>query len=221
MLRPRLKKLLENVDALSLRERLFVFTAMLVVVGGAWEAFLAAPLQAREAIASEKVAAARTQLDELSRSIGIAAQGIGDGMSDHFERLKVLRQQVAQGEESVRIFTSDLVDPAQMRLVLEDLIGRQRGLELVSVNNLEVRPLLEPAPDSAQAASDGPKLYRHGLMIVVEGSYLDCLAYLRAVERLPWQLYWGRLHLQTEEYPRGRIVIELNTLSLEEDWIGV
>jgi MSHA biogenesis protein MshJ len=219
-MRAKYKKLLESIDSLSLRERLFVFIAMLVVVGGAWEAFLAAPLQAREARANEKVEATRQQLAELSRSIELAAQGIGGGMSDHYERLKILREQVAAGEEAVRIFTSDLVDPAQMRFVLEDLIDRQRGLALISISNLDVRPLIEPeGGDDARGA--GPQLYRHGLVIVLEGSYLDCLGYLSAVERLPWQLYWGRFHLETEEHPRSRISIELHTLSLEEEWIGV
>ena len=58
-------------------------------------------------------------------------------------------------------------------------------------------------------------------MLRVQGSYLDCLAYLRAIERLPWHLYWARLEMQTGEYPQNDIVIEVHTLSLDEEWIGV
>jgi len=64
-------------------------------------------------------------------------------------------------------------------------------------------------------------LFRHGLRLELEGSYLDFLDYLDAVERLPWQLYWGTLSLNTQEYPRNEISIEIFTLSLDEDWIGV
>jgi MSHA biogenesis protein MshJ len=222
MLKQRFAKLIKSIDALSLRERLFVFAAMLLIVGGLWEALLAGPLEAREVIASNKVKAMHDRIGQLDASISAAADGIGDGMADHLNRLRVLQQQIAAGEESVRIFTSDLVDPAQMRFVLEDLLRRQAGLELVSASNLPGRPLIEPDPlNGAPPASAGATLYRHGLVLVLEGSYLDCLAYLESIERLPWQLYWGALELQTEGHPRSRITIELHTLSLEEEWIGV
>ena len=222
MLLERFRKLMQAVDALTLRERLFILGAMLLVVGGLWEAFLAAPLAAREAAAASGIEATRERIAQLDDAIALAAQGIGGGMSEDFDRLQILRRRVADGQESVRIFTSDLVDPAQMRFVLEDLIGRQGGLELVSARNLEVRPLIEQAPDTTGAArGDGPMLYQHGLVLELEGSYLQFLAYLEAVERLPWQLYWSRLDLETIDYPQMRFVLELHTLSLEEEWIGV
>jgi len=219
---PQITKLFKSIDALTLRERLFVFAAALIVVGGAWEAFLAAPLDAREQAASKQVEGARGRIAQLNESIQLAAQGMTDGMPNHRERLHALRQSVAEGEETMRIFTTDLVAPDQMRFVLEDLIRRQRGLELVSVSNLEVRSVVED--DEEQGATEsggGPRLYRHGVVLVLEGSYLDGLEYLQSVERLPWQLYWSRLEVETEDYPRSRIVIELHTMSLEKEWIGV
>ena len=61
----------------------------------------------------------------------------------------------------------------------------------------------------------------HPVEIVVEGSYLDVLAYLRALESLDWRFYWKVLELDTIEYPTNRVRIELSTLSMEKDWIGV
>jgi hypothetical protein len=58
-------KLTESIDRLSLRERLFLFGAGLVIVAGLWEAALAAPLEARERIAAEKVAALQERLQQL------------------------------------------------------------------------------------------------------------------------------------------------------------
>ena len=116
------------------------------------------------------------------------------------------------------------------RLVLEELIRQQHGLKLVSATNLAVHPLFEDEPEEegrtpgvkdADPADQGPKLYQHTLVLTVQGTYLDCLAYLKAVERLPWQLYWSRLTFSTDVYPLNNIVIELNTLSLDKEWIGV
>ena len=191
----------------------------LFVIVGAWEALLATPLDSREALASAKIESTRKRIADLDAAIAAAAEGIGDGMADHRDRLRVLQEQLAAGQDSVRIFTSDLIDPSQMRFVLDDLISQQPGLRLVSATNLESRPLIEGDPD--EPAHDAPKLYRHGLVLVLEGGYLDCLAYLKSMERLPWRLFWGSLEVETKEYPQSRITIELHTLSLEREWIGV
>ena len=222
-MRERLQKLQQSVDRLNLRERLFVLAAALVVLGGLWEALLAAPLERRERAATERIATLTTNLDRLNQSIAVTAGGMSEGMPHELDRLEALRARVMEGDEAVRIYTSDLIDPKQMRLVLEELIRRQSGLTLVKATNLEVRPLFEePAPeDAAQAAGDAPKLYRHTLVLTLRGRFLDCLEYLEAVERLPWHLYWARLDFAIDEYPLNTVVLELHTLSLEEEWIGV
>jgi MSHA biogenesis protein MshJ len=215
----RIRKLQVAVDALTLRERLMLFIGVLVVAGGLWEALLARPLEARESVLSGQITTAQQRLTQIDQAMTLAAQGIGDGMPAHLERLRLLEQQVAETEETVRVFTTDLVTPMQMRSVLEELIERQQGLELVRASNLSVRPLVER--DETAAESDEPMLYRHGLRLELEGSYLDCLDYLAAVERLPWKLYWGSLSLSMEDYPDNAISIEIFTLSLDQEWIGV
>lgn len=223
----QLAKLIDSVDRLSLRERLFLLAAGLFVVGGLWEAGLAAPLAARERAAAEKVDALRQRLEQLDRSLETAAAGLSEGMPSQLERLRSLRERVAAGEEEMRVFTTDLVAPTEMRLVLEELLRRQRGLGLVSAVNRAARPVVaaegdEPGAASAEPApSDAPRLYRHSLVLTLRGSYLDCLAYLEDVERLPWRIYWTRLDFDIDEYPDNDIVIELTTLSLDEEWIGV
>ena len=216
----RLRKLGASVDALSLRERLMLFVGALVVIGGLWEALLAGPLEARELAASRQIATARDRLTQLDQAMELAARGIGDGMPAHLDRRRALEAQIVAGEQTVRIFTSDLVGPAQMREVLEALIERQKGLTLVRAVNLEVRPLIERA-ESDTTGSNEAMLYRHGLTLELEGSFLDCLEYLEAVERLPWKLYWGALRLETLDYPTNAIRVDIFTLSLDEEWIGV
>lgn len=215
----RLRKLQLAVDALTLRERLILFVGVLVLAGGVWEAMLARPLEAREAGLSGQIESATQRLEQIDAAITLAAEGIGDGMPGHLERLRILEQQIQATDETVRVFTTDLVTPTQMRLVLEELIERQRGLRLIKASNLEVRSLIDPS--DAAGGADAPMLYRHGLKLELEGSYLDCLEYLIAVERLPWKLYWGALSLSTEDYPRNAISIEIFTLSLDQEWIGV
>lgn len=222
ILEQKTKQLMHRIDALTLRERLLVLAAAVMVIGGLWEALLAGPLETREQAASLQIEAARERLEQLDAAMAVAAEGIGGGITDQFERARALRRQVEAGAESMRVFTSDLIDPAQMRFVLEDLIRRQGTLELLRARNLPVRPLIEPETSAdATAEREDPVLYRHGMILELRGSYLDCLEYLRAVEQLPWRIHWAGLRVQAEEHPRNRITLELLTLSLDEDWIGV
>jgi MSHA biogenesis protein MshJ len=226
-MKARVEKIRQSVDRLSLRERLFLFAAALFVVGGLWEAVLAAPLAAREQIANDKVTALEGRLRQLDASLTTTTNGLSEGVPEQLERLRALRARVAATDEEMRIFTTDLVDPAEMRTVLEELLRRQAGLKLVSAVNRAAEPVLadeERAPGEAlpeNPSSDAPRLYRHSLVLELEGNYLDCLRYVESVERLPWHIYWSRLELETDEYPTNRILIELTTLSLDEEWIGV
>jgi MSHA biogenesis protein MshJ len=91
----------------------------------------------------------------------------------------------------------------------------------VSLQNKPVSALVEPAAtaDGSQAEITGP--YVHRVELVVDGRYLDIVKYLHALEALPWHFYWRSLDLKTTEYPMNRVHIELSTLSLDKDWIGV
>jgi len=80
-------------------------------------------------------------------------------------------------------------------------------------------PAAESTAEPQPATSSGP--YVHPVELVIEGSYLDVLAYLRALESLPWRFYWKVLELQTTHYPTNRVRIELSTLSMDKEWIGV
>jgi MSHA biogenesis protein MshJ len=232
-MRQRLAKLSQGVDRLSLRERLMLFAAALFVLGGLWEAVLAAPLAARERLANDKLVALQDRLLQLDESLNVAAAGVSEGIPDQLERMRALRDSVSLREEELRAFMTELVDPNEMRVMLEELLRRQHGLTLVGAVNRAAQPVLEDEEAAAEATvvpavaavaavkSDVPTLYRHSFVLTLRGSYLDCLAYLQSVERLPWHIYWSRLALSTNEYPLNDITIELTTLSLDEEWIGV
>ncbi len=216
----RAKALVDKFNALSLRERVFIGTAAMVVIVAIWQALLMSPLEAREQRATKKLANLQERVARLDESMDATAASLNDGMPGGLQRLKVLKAKLAETRDSVRVFTSDLVDPAQMRFVLEDLMDRQRGLSVVSVSNLPAKSLFEQEDGEADA-QPGPQLYRHGVRLVLEGPYLEALAYLQAVEALPWRFFWSRVEIKVDTYPSNRILIELNTLSLSEAWIGV
>ncbi len=218
--RIQLDKLAERIDELSIRERLLILFAAAFVLVALWEALLASPLEAREQQANTQVGNLQQRLAALDETMDVAAAGLDSSMPAKLKRLEKLRGRLGDVDESFRIFTSDLVNPLQMRLVLEDLIARQGALRVRSIKSLKPS-LLFPLPDGTSDHREAPHLYRHGLTLELEGGYLDCLNYLQAVELLPWRIHWAHIELEATKYPLNRIAIEVHTLSLQEEWIGV
>ena len=59
----------------------------------------------------------------------------------------------------------------------------------------------------------------HSVVLVMQGQYLDVLAYLQALEGLPWQFYWQSLELDATHYPMTQVTVRLGTVSMSHDWI--
>jgi MSHA biogenesis protein MshJ len=207
-----LARLLARFDALSMRERALIAGASLVAMLLLWFAVFLDPAQVRQRALS-------AELETLQQSIQLTAQSIQETAAADPTLIaqreeERLATKLAAINTQLAAKSAGLIPPERMVQVIHDVLSRQRGVTLVSLHNSPVTTLV---PSTASSA--GP--YVHPVAIVVEGSYLDVLAYLHALEDLEWRFYWRLLELESTAYPRNRVRIELSTLSLDKDWIGV
>jgi MSHA biogenesis protein MshJ len=121
--------------------------------------------------------------------------------------LAALQARAAQDHQ--RSGPSDLVQPAEMVPLLEQLIRRHGSLRLRGLESLG-RTVLSPGT---------PTLYRHGVELRVEGRYADLVDYLKTLEALPQRLLWGDLQLQVLRHPQVLLTLRLHTLSTHADWV--
>ena len=100
---------------------------------------------------------------------------------------------------------------------------RLRALRSLGRSDLLVLGQATAAGGASVAAdtSSGSGLYRHGVELVLEGSYADLLGYLRAVEALPQRVLWGGISLKVEQYPRATLTLRVFTLSRERHWLEI
>jgi len=231
----RLARLAKRFEALERSRRLALVagTAVALVAGvqlAAVDPLVAAARQARSEAAAvhKRIAERRGQLAEIKTRHEF------DPDREERQRLARLEEEAGRLDERLRERMRGLIQPREMARVLEDVLVRRTRLRLETVRSLPPRPLVEPGP-----AGDGPRVaetdgteaeaaarpaagvWRHGLEITFHGTYLDTLAYLRELERLPWEFYWDGVVLEVEKYPRARVTITVHTLGLEEGWIGV
>ncbi|MGE0080722.1 MAG: type II secretion system protein GspM [Thiohalomonadaceae bacterium] len=215
-MKQRLSALAVRIDALSLRERALVFLSMLAVLVFLWQVVLMDPLEARQ----KRLLAEVDRIQQDVRTIDeqmqlLIAARTGDPDAENRRRLAELEAGIRAADERIGGAVSSLIAPPEMARVLEDVLARQRGLRLVRVESLPAEALVAAQPET------GSGVYRHGLRLVLEGSFQDGLDYLQALEGLERALYWDAVALETIDYPRTRITIEVHSLGLTEAWIGV
>ncbi|MDZ7642971.1 MAG: hypothetical protein U5K76_01295 [Woeseiaceae bacterium] len=209
-----LQVLLDRMDALTVRERVLIAITALAVLGSAWHLLLMQPLLQAADAASAEIAATRARIEVANSSLEDQVLQLARSDSDSQTRYALIRQRLEQVDAELAAYSGQLIDPAEMAFVLERVLKSQSGLRLKRIRNLGAEALTTDAED------DSVILYRHGLEIEVEGSYMDCLAYLQEIEALPWRFYWQFFELDVLDYPNNRVRIEVSTLSLDEEWIG-
>lgn len=216
-LRERLEQLRERIDGLSLRERLLVFLAVAAVVVFLWNQLFMQPLLAQRDRTQTEIAETRDRIAETNETLAeVLAEADRDPDAENRERLAELESEIADLDAEIEEITGELIDPRRMAEVLERILAREEGLELIRVESLSPRPLLDEADTEGLG-----NVYRHGMRLEFRGGYMDILRYLRRLEAMDSRLFWSELEIITEQHPRNRVVLQVHTLSLEEDWIGV
>jgi MSHA biogenesis protein MshJ len=205
----RLGALAGKFDRLTLRERLFIVVALIALLVAGFNTMLFGRLDLRRTQLSQ-------QLDGLQKG-----GGSGAAAAAAYEQAATLEQHLATVNAQLSSASAGMIAPQRMAEVIHDVLSRQHGVTLLSLRNLDaIKVPLDAAGESA-AVAGAPRPYVHTVEIVLEGRYLDVLAYLQALEALPWRFYWRRLELTTTHYPLNRVRVELGTVSMDSQWIGL
>jgi len=215
-LKAHLKRYAERIDNASLRERVLLFVAATLVLMFLANALLLKPLRDTQRRLSAEIAQRQVELRTLQSELQRMVRGRdADPDARNRERLAALRAEgavlAAQLAEEQRRFTS----PQRMREVLKEMLERNKRLQLVDLKTLAITDLAE---------SQGPagrRIFRHGIELTLAGGYLDLYAYLRSLEELSTQLYWGKVEMNVTAYPSASLKLTVYTLSFDKAWLIV
>jgi MSHA biogenesis protein MshJ len=221
-------------NALSLRERVMVFAAVMVAVLALGYTLAIEPQLLKQKRLAGSILQKHSEMKAVEAQVGklLAGRGPDAGRSER-QRLERTRAELAELEARIRAEERKFTEPARMRRVIEGLLARNRGVALEEMKTLAADTIAAAAATNATAAAAaatkpaakpaaGERLiYRHGVELRVSGSYLDLLAYARDLEKLPSQLYWGALELDAAAYPKVSMKLTVYTLSLDPAWLSV
>lgn len=204
-----LESVAKRFDRLSLRERVLTSAAMIIVLIAVFHVLVLQRLELRRKQLSQ-------QLTDIVAAVNDTA-GTGDGADSAgatLERTVALAVHLNQVTARLDSQSAGFISPQRMTQVIHDVLSRQQGVTLISLRSVAPHALVD---GSGTGAAAGP--YVHSVVLVMQGPYLDVLAYLQALEGLPWHFYWQSLDLDATHYPMTQVTVRLGTVSMSPEWI--
>lgn len=220
-LKMQFKGFTDRIDAMSLRERGLIFVTLLVALYFVAVNMLFGPVYTEK----DRLQKQLGQRHEETRLLETQVQNITVGDASSPEETK--RRKIASLQENLKSMdvaldraTAGLVPPKEMAKLVEQMLVKNHGLEVIKMESLPSAPLLEAGAETGGKASES-MVYKHGMRIELKGNYLDILRYLRSLEGLEWKVFWGQVTLQAEKYPVSKVSLLIYTLSTHQGWIGL
>jgi MSHA biogenesis protein MshJ len=224
----RWRALVRRFEELRERERGLVIAALAGLSLMLADALWLGPALAGFKAAQGRQAQARSALDRVGQDLQAAQRQGSAQLRQQQADLKQWRQRVREGDVALRSHEDALVGADRMVELLEQLLARHGELRVRALRSLDRTDLLATAPSpgaapgAAASATPAPAtLYRHGVELVVEGSYADLLSYLQAMEALPQRLLWGGITLKVAQYPKVVLTLRVFTISRERHWLEI
>lgn len=217
-------KLAGRYAAISLRERRLIAIAAVLGPLMLGNALLVDPAFTRAKNVSRNLGEQqRTAADLRAQVENLKLQAQADPDAGKKAELAAMQKNLAAVDERLKALQSTLVAPEEMNGLLESLLARHAGLRLVSLKTLAPESIV-PAP----AATDGKPaparqydIYRHGVELRLEGSYLELLAYLDQLEKSDKKLLWGPLQFSVAQYPKAKLTLVVYTLGSDKTWLSI
>lgn len=222
--------MLHKIDALSVRERIILFvlcSAGILMLGFT---FLIEPqlkiqknLKTQDQSQRNQIALLELELQQLSSSAKL------DPDAETKAKIDEAKLRLALMDKELTGLHTNLVQPDKMDVLLQSILKKNKRLQLISLKSFPVVNLMDlPKPSESvetvvnnTAPADERSIYKHEVELVLEGNYLDMLAYLKELEAMPERVYWSRGNLQVIEYPKASLSLKIFTLSLEKKWLNL
>lgn len=205
-MKARLRQWADRIDALELRERALLLFAAVIVIYLLVDALGLKPVLKSQQTTQQAIADLELKLSGLRQQSRLLADGTGKAP------LQVQRDHLAAElralDRTINGRLGALAEPAQATRLLEQMLARQPGLQLISLQAGAQAMELADEPPSAPVDGWG----RYVLELQLAGDYLATLRYLQALEAMPWKFFWQQVEFSVDDYPKAHTSLKLYTL---------
>jgi len=208
-----------------IRERaLILLTALVLVLVLVWE-LAVTPLQQRHQSLENRIQTLTASRDDLlARQQMLNQQLATDPSREMRDQLNARQQRLDRLNRQIADTTGQLIAPTAMVALLREILAAQESLELQALELQTPTPVFAPEGSGQSPepeVSPEPLLYAHDVELRIKGSYPEVLKYLERLEAMDERLGWIKLQYSAGDWPSGEAVIRVQTLSLDQAWLGV
>lgn len=183
-----------RINGLSLRERVFLFVSLLVVVLAIADVLWLTPAQAAYKLAQQRFTTQSAEVQRLRAELAAVPAPVDAGVE--------LRTQIAESQARIEALRSHMAALAPagasgvqaLEPVLVQFLRRSPGLRLVSSGTVAA-----DADPTGAAPATVPGIQRRGLELKVAGSYGDLTRYVKSLEQALPHLRWGSMQLSADK----------------------
>ncbi|NCS60206.1 MAG: hypothetical protein CO065_01175 [Comamonadaceae bacterium CG_4_9_14_0_8_um_filter_57_21] len=187
-----LQTLISRLDALSQRERIFLFASVVLSSAALFDVLWLSPAQTAHQQMVLRLDKQNIELESLREQVKASAKT--DAMPASVEQqLQHLQLQIEQTDQAVR----ELLPPAQgtpLEQALTHLLRRYQGLMLVNTSVLAPE-VADPGNPKSTGLPEG--LTRQGVAITVAGAYPDLNRFVSTLELDMPYVRWGEMNLKS------------------------
>ncbi len=213
-----------RIDALSLRERVFLFLAVIAACLAVADLVWLEPAKREHRQLNQRFDTQSTDLQKSRAELNAVATPLdtSKALKNEIAAAKTRLDEVNKSIKDVLPTTTQSTPLAQ---VLVHVLRRHEGLTLVSTAALFPEAAVAGAAQASLAAQASPAagsgavdphqgLTRQGVELTVSGSYPDLTRYVQALEKLLPHVRWGTMRLKSEKLP-PELTLQLYLIGVE------
>lgn len=211
------------IDTLSKRDQMALAIICTVVVTLLWLTLAYTPLSHDQQAVAHDIGQRNAVLIATQEKIQALQQSLNeDPDRDNKELLATYTLENRRLDQALAKTSTQIINPQEMARLLEQILKSQPELKFISLEN---KPATTEFIESRNADTKTAKyvgtIYRHSVVLKMEGSYHHAMLYLEKLEQFPWNFFWQEVEIETQKYPNARITLEVYTLGFREGLIGV
>lgn len=210
--RPQIQELMEKYRALSEREKVLVLMTTHVVISSVYVLLIATPIWTPAEANRKQAAATETSVLRMQEHLKRLRESTQiDPNAAVLDDLEKIKRQQSVINDRIHERTDTLVSQSEMTQVLENLLDQESGMELISMQNLPGENIV------LNSNFSDVQIYRHGVVLKMLTDFPSLVSYLNRLDAMNWKLYWKLLEYRVEDYPDGKLTLEVYTLNTSEE----
>lgn len=191
-----------RIDALSLRERVFLFLSVLACGLALADALWVSPAQGTHKQLTQRFNKQSAELQRIRDELK-AMDKLADGAKTIRDEIEVVKVRLDQVNQNIKDALPASTEVSPLAQVLVHFLSRHEGLTLVrtTVAAPETAGVKTSQATAPVAGTPGIGLTRQGVELIVTGPYAELMRYVQTLEKALPQVRWGNMKIKSEKQP--------------------